>query len=109
MSKGPGKVQRAIAVAFTTDDAAFLTVELCEIVYPGVPIEKRHRIALARAAKGMPGIESLECKRLGGERVYFDPTRVMSYAIARLKADTDSDYRNNDPRVAAWRATTEAD
>lgn len=101
MSRGLGQVQRAIVAAFEAEpDNAFLLSELCERVYRGVNrIEKKHRIAVARAAKGVKTISRMKRETLGGELVFYDPLNLMSYAMARLKSDfLNGGYRNNDPR-----------
>jgi hypothetical protein len=103
MSRGHGKVQRAILAAFAAEpDNAFLLSELCERVYPGLRrIEKKHRNAVARAAKAIPSIDHMKREVLGSELVFYDPLNVMSYATARLKSDSlgpGAAYRNNDYR-----------
>ena len=51
MSKGPGQIQRAIRELLDAHpNEAFTTDELCECCYPGVVIEKKHRVAVLRAA-----------------------------------------------------------
>jgi len=108
MSRGKGRVQRAIEATFAAEpDNALLLSELCERVYPGVNrVEKKHRIAVARAAKLIPGIRSMERELLGHELVFYDPSSVMSCAMARLKADNfgpGACYRNNDYRPNSFR------
>jgi hypothetical protein len=103
MSRGHGKVQRAILAAFAAEpDNAFLLSELCERVYSGRNrIEKKHRHAVARAAKAIPSIDHTKREVLGSELVFYDPLNVMSYAMARLKSDhlgPGAAYRNNDYR-----------
>jgi hypothetical protein len=102
MSKGPGRVQRIIAAAFAAEpDNAFTTTELCERVYPDENdpwFEKKHRIAVVRAAKKLPQLDHLESEMLGSQLVFFDRGNVMSYAMARLKADSLNNYRNEDSR-----------
>ena len=76
MSTGPGRVQRAILAAFAAEpDAAFSIEELCIRVYglrrlerherpkwqqrhPWTysAAEKRHRVAVLRAVRGLPNI-----------------------------------------------------
>jgi hypothetical protein len=111
MSRGPGYVQRAIAAYFEAEpDNAFLLSELCERIYPcSKRIEKKHRVAVARTAKLIPTLAVMKRETLGGELVFYDPLSVMSYAMARLKADAflRIDYRNNDPRRAQVRASLE--
>jgi hypothetical protein len=111
MSRGPGQVQRAIMAAFAAEpDNAFLLCELCERVYPGVNrIEKKHRVAVARAANAIKTLDHWKRETLGGELVFYDPLNVMSYAVARLKSDSlgpGAAYRNNDyrpvPRRTFW-------
>src|SRR5262249_8004802 len=110
MSKGPGRIQRAIMAAFEAEpDNAFTTVELCERAYPAARVwEKKHRIAVMRAAKKIPKLDHEQSDTLGGQLVFYDPFNVMSYAMARLKADTFNNYRNEDLRIR-WPERTEAD
>jgi hypothetical protein len=103
MSRGHGKVQRAILATFAAEpDNAFLLSELCERIYPGHNrIDKKHRNAVARAAKAIPSIDHMKRETLGSELVFYDPLNVMSYAMARLKSDSigpGAAYRNNDYR-----------
>lgn len=53
MSRGPGRVERAIKAAFDAEpNRVFTTEHLCARVYQGVTrIEKKHRVSLIRAAK----------------------------------------------------------
>jgi hypothetical protein len=103
MSRGHGKVQRAVLAAFAAEpDNAFLLSQLCEQAYPGCNrIEKKHRIAVARAAKAIPSITYMKRGILGSELVFYDPLNVMSYAMALLKSLSPGPagaYRNNDYR-----------
>jgi hypothetical protein len=103
MSRGHGTVQRAILAAFAAEpDNAFLLCELCERIYPGRNrIEKKHRNAVARAAKAISSIDHMKREVLGSELVFYNPFNVMSYAMARLKSDClgpAAAYRNNDYR-----------
>jgi len=94
-------VQRAIVAYFEVEpDNAFLLSELCERVYHGVNrIEKKHRVAVARAAKAIKTLDHMKRETLGGELVFYDPLNIMSYAMARLKSNfLNGDYRNHDPR-----------
>jgi hypothetical protein len=51
MSRGPGRIERAIrALLDANPDRAFTTDELCEHCYPVVAIEKKHMVAVLRAA-----------------------------------------------------------
>jgi hypothetical protein len=53
MSRGPGRVERAIKAAFDAEPTRVFTTEhLCTQVYSGTTkIEKKHRVSLIRAAK----------------------------------------------------------
>jgi hypothetical protein len=53
MSRGPGRVERAIKAAFDAEPTRVFTTEyLCTHVYAGATkIEKKHRVSLIRAAK----------------------------------------------------------
>jgi len=53
MSRGPGRVERAIKAAFDAEPTRVFTTEyLCTHVYTGATrIEKKHRVSLIRAAK----------------------------------------------------------
>ena len=64
MSKGPGRVMRAIADAFEAQPhRRFTTEELAACAYPGEPIEKRHTDAVTRAvAKIAPTLGLKKCR-----------------------------------------------
>jgi hypothetical protein len=111
MSKRPGRIQRAIKGLFDAEpDNAFTTTELCERVYGVKETDKRHRIGVIRAAKKISGLDHLVGENLGKQLVFYDPLDVMSYAMARLKADFLENYRNADPRCPPhWKNDTEAD
>jgi hypothetical protein len=104
MSRGPGRIERAIAAILDGEaDNAFTTEDLCERVYSGVNrVEKKHRVAVLRAANRLvKRRDNTDCWRsdnLGGTRVYFNIDNVMSYVMARLKADNLNHYRSNDDR-----------
>jgi hypothetical protein len=110
MSKGPGRIQQAIKALFAAEpDNAFTTAELCERIYGVVDsdIEKKHRVTVMRAAKAIPSLRCCIGESLGNQLIFYDPLNVMSYAMARLKMD--SDYRNADPRTPSHWIKTEAD
>jgi hypothetical protein len=104
MSKGAGRIERAIAAVLDGEaDNAFTTEDLCDRVYSGINrVEKKHRVAVLRAAnkllKRRDNTGCQQCGNLGGTRVYFNVDNVMSYAMARLKADNFNHYRSKDDR-----------
>ncbi len=54
MSRGPGPVQRAILALIEGDqDGAWPLGEVCQHVYGGAFVEKKHRVAVARALRTM--------------------------------------------------------
>jgi hypothetical protein len=92
MSKGPGRIQPAIHDIFRDErDGAFTVEELCDRVYGYGKAEKRHRVAVIRAAKAvakdLPDIVIWNAEWRGGGLIFFNHRSVMSYAIARLKSD----------------------
>jgi hypothetical protein len=109
MRKGPGWIERELAAIFDGEpDNAFMLEELCERAYPGVNrIEKKHRVAVARAAKNLAkrrtNLSWLHGDAVGGTLVFFTWDNVMSYGVARLKCDSRYSGKN-DPRHA-WHWT----
>jgi hypothetical protein len=102
MSKGPGRIQRQLALIFDLDpEGAFTIEELCERIYETESITKSHRVAVIRAAKALakkhPGLEWWRSEGRGSTLVFFHHDNVMSYGMARLKSDCLS--RHDDERV----------
>lgn len=92
MSRGPGKIERAIEAAFSAmPSATFSVAELGPIAYPGLNrVEKRHRVAILRAADKVAARlwwKGLTSERPGGSIVYCNLLDVHSYALGRLRAD----------------------
>ena len=106
MSRGPGKIERAVETVFDTEpDNAFTTEDLCDRVYLGVNrIERKHRVSVVRAAKKVCGRRDdwqlRTGDKLGGVLVFFCRYSLMSYAMARMKSEHH--YRCNDDRVPDW-------
>lgn len=92
MSRGPGRIERAIEAAFTASpDDAFSVSELGAFAYPGLNrVEKRHRVAILRAADKVgrrlwwAGRTS---ERPGGAVIYFNLLNVRSYTLGHLRRD----------------------
>jgi hypothetical protein len=120
MSKGPGRIERAIRALFDTNpDRAFITDELVEHCYPGAgtrfPIEKKHTVAVLRAAHKVvardpdwqewpislfdPG-EGHDSRNVG--LCFFNMDSVESYALGRLIA-CDVMYKSRRPSPMRWR------
>jgi DNA (cytosine-5)-methyltransferase 1 len=66
MSRGRGRIERAIAAAFEAEPRRAFSVEaLARIAYPDIEgVEKRHRVAVIRAAENIA--RRMGWKRLGG-------------------------------------------
>src|SRR5260370_37211150 len=93
MNKGPGRVEKIIEAVFAAEpDNAFTIEDLCDRVYPGELIEKKHRVSVLRAAKRFAKrrgeIDTITGEGLGGTLIFFDQYCVLCYAIARLKSST---------------------
>lgn len=104
MSKGPGRIERAVEAVFAVaPDDAYTTADLIDHAYPGINrVEKKHRVAVIRAAKNIcrrTGWRWFMTRALGGTLVFWNPYDVRSYAIGRLKADFGMGYRSNDERI----------
>ena len=97
-----GQIQRALIKIFDRErDNAFTTEDLCERIWPDLcpdQIKKSHRSTVIRAVRHIasqrPEIQGLKSQRLGGSLVFFRHDEVMSYAMARLKADRFQRYRS---------------
>ncbi|MCO6386222.1 hypothetical protein [Aliihoeflea sp. 40Bstr573] len=114
MSRGPGRIERAIAAAFDAKpDEAFTTEDLIDVVYVGANrVEKKHRVSLIRAARKVcAASESWTVSRsetTGSTLVFWNRFSVTSYGLMRAKTDMHAWYRSNDARVMdCWK--TDAD
>ena len=106
-----GRIQRGLIEIFDRErDNAFTTEDLCERIWPdlypgllGSRVRKSDRESVIRAARHIalqrPEIQWLHSQRVGGMLVFFRHHEVMSYAMARLKADRFQRYRSKDPRL----------
>src|SRR5215469_10407302 len=113
MSKGPGRVERAISALFDAEpDSAFTTEELCERIYPGAAIEKKHRVAVIRAAKNLmvrrPEVIWLRGRGLGKTLILCRRDNFASFALGFIKSDEGQRGRalSKDPRyhwLTNWR------
>lgn len=115
MSRGPGKLQRAILTMMDREPGGAWTVEdLCERVYLGVDqIEKKHRVAVLRAVRSI--VEAgedwglFQSDNTGGTLVLVNLANLMSYALGRLKADRLIHYRDKRQGIPPLRISTEED
>ena len=108
-----GRIQQALIKIFDRErDNAFTTEDLCERIWPDFcpdQIKQSHRSTVIRAVRHIasqrPEIQWLHSQRLGGSLVFFRHDEVMSYAIARLKADRFQRYRS---QRSPWSSGEEA-
>ena len=115
MSRGPGKIERAIRQLMAAEPTGAWTVEdLCERVYAGINrVEKKHRVsvlrALRRAVRDDADWALWTSEGIGGRVVLVNRTNVESYGLARLKTDFLAHYRSNDRRTPLHWIHTEDD
>ena len=113
MSRGPGRVERAILSLMRADpDGAWTTEDLAEAAYPDAgAIEKRHRVAVLRAARrvvgGDPDWALGRGDTPGHPVILYDRSSALGVALADLKGDPLEGHRRRGP--FADRQTDEAD
>ena len=105
MSRGPGRIERAIRQLMTDEPTGAWTVEdLCERVYTGTNrVEKKHRVSVLRVLRRVV-LDDVDwdlwtSETIGGPVVLVNRTNVESYALARLKTDVLNYYRSKDRRA----------
>ena len=86
MSRGPGRVERAIHEIWTNSpDDAFIVEDLAA-AYPDInSVEKKHRVAVLRAAYKVAtrlNWSYMNCERPGSHVVFYNPISLRSYAIS---------------------------
>jgi hypothetical protein len=110
MSRGPGWVEQKVEAVFKANgDNAFTTDDLCRRVYrprsrKALPIEKKHRVAVIRAAKRVAermGWTWLMSWGRGGTLVFADACNVMSYAMGREKCSNYFGVTYSDDKLRA--------
>lgn len=96
MSRGHGRVERAILAAFEADpDVALSSDELVRLAFPGVTKgEKKYFVSVIRAAKKLKRFGFVRGQCQGRVLVFYTRYNLMSYAMARLKAV--GNYRTSD-------------
>ena len=113
MSRGPGRVGRAIRALMRADpDGAWTTEDLADAAYPDADaIERRHRVSVLSAAHRMVAGDPDWALRRGdapGDPVIlYDRSSALGVALADLKGDPFEGYRRRGP--FALRRTDEAD
>lgn len=124
MSRGPGRVQQAIQAIFASAPRSTFTVEdLAGLIYPGSPVEKKHRVAILRAAALM-GVTTTKVEpdgrsgfdagagslwvawlseRRGGSVLFFNCLNVASYASARIRVERNCSQAEAEKKFASHR------
>jgi hypothetical protein len=91
MSRGPGRIERAIEAAFVARPGDYFTVAALTIIaYPGLnEPQKKHRVLIIRAADKVAARlwwKGEASERLGGQIVYYNLLDVRSYTLGKLQA-----------------------
>ena len=116
MSKGPGKVERAVQDLFESDPTgAWLIDDIVWHVWPDndYPLPRSQLVSARRAAKNVAQRLDWDTwrsgifTRRGAPMAYYNPYNVMSYALARVK--TDHEYWALEFSEADWRAKLDKD
>ncbi len=101
MSRGPGKIERAIRALFDAHpDEAFVTDELVEHCYPDVigKIERKHQVAVLRAARQVIADDrdwdAWRINGMGRGWVFVNRDSARSIAFASSIAVQGSFYRS---------------
>lgn len=105
MSRGPGRIQQTIEAAFAANaDGILYTDDLVRSAYPdAATVDKKHRVAVARAARYVcprVGWWWMRREAPGGGIVYYNRRSVMSYGLARMRADRFENGRSDADLVA---------
>lgn len=109
MSRGPGRIERAVRQLMTDEPGGAWTVEdIAEKVYPvtrTTGVEKKHRVSVVRALKRITENDVdwvlWQSRTRGGTIVLVNLGNLQSYALGNLKADNTEDYRRKDGRYVS--------
>ena len=95
MSRGPGRIERAIEAIFDAEPENALTTEdLCIRIYGAC--KRSHRVSVTRAASNvLTRRRAWKFRGACRRRIYYRPHNLMSYGMAQVKADPWYDYPHN--------------
>lgn len=104
MSRGPGRIEAAIAAIFEAEPDQYFTIEdLAQRLYPGINrVDKKHRVAVLRAGRNVASRLWWAAQRRqapGGQMVFFNLLNVRSYALGRLRVDFSQNDMSDDDLV----------
>ena len=105
MSRGPGKIERALETLFRENPSDhFTTTELVERVFPGANrVEKKHRVSTMRAAYKAAARTFWLTRRqggVGGELVFYNGCDRASYDAGFARAHSRCSRAGVSDRVA---------
>ena len=114
MSRGPGRIQRAIHVLIASDvHGAWLVSDICRHVYPEFDgVEKKHQVAVNRALTSMLLPEFWEARYSGARgnmRVLYNTRDPESAAKAECLTKRDNDWDDFREQIASERHEPEID
>ena len=94
MSRGPGKVQKAIREVFTAHPSGTFTVfRLAQMIYGELNPKDKHRVAIRRAADPAAAELGWERRRIKRDVHYCSPASVLAEKQAQA---------NNEARRKRW-------
>jgi hypothetical protein len=99
MSKGPGRIERAIKELFSSNpDLAFGVIDLVEHCFPGAAPEKKHSVSVIRAghkvADADPDWTVWRGEGQGAALVFVNQASLQSHCLGFLIADNFFRYRS---------------
>ncbi len=113
MSRGPGRIERALYHLFEEHpEGAWTTADLCRLIYPTANrVEKKHRVAVLRAMDKVIDKKGDQHRDWGwfyfgfkgaAARVLCNYANVMSYSLAKLNSMNAKTWVGEE-----WRTRTE--
>ncbi len=110
MSRGPGRIERAIFDLFDKHpEGAWTTADLCRVIYPTANrVEKKHRVAVLRAMDKVMDKKGDRYRDWDGfyfgfngawARVLCNFANVKSYSLAKAKSLNDRRWRDGERRT----------
>ncbi|MBR0760768.1 hypothetical protein [Bradyrhizobium japonicum] len=97
MSRGPGRVERAICGLLESNPAgAFVVNDFAKVCFPGINrIEKKHRVSILRAANKVCNKLWWASESIGGQYgncVFYNLLNLHSYAVGRVASHESGDW-----------------
>jgi hypothetical protein len=90
MSRGPGRIERAVELALRDADRSYTVEELAQLAYPGIAeVEKKHRVVVLRALNNVANKAPLwffDSHEPPWRLIVMNRNSVRSYAHGLLRA-----------------------